>query len=722
MTINHHRHIPYLQLAQINYKRSVIHFDRAPILRAAVRVALPSMALPRNEREPRDEGIIRLALYFIRNIVTISPSQNPSADSEGEDSDISRSATISAFHEQDIFQLLLSVSSSMGEEFGVQDVVVLEILFHLLKGIDAEKMFMEDKQLASAETNELRNLMSKEKAMLAGYARHAPTRHNRFGSMIWVKQGEKGNERISTVVGQDVLGNFQKSLMKMDKTKKWNKPKRRPVLDETHVANEFDIAVPLGATARKHLRTFIEEFLDSSFNPLFSHLRKAITGEAERVNNVHYMQYFYLISWFLQAECARRTLAKEQRQENAKKSSAPASDISDESFALVASVLNQETFILLNRHMQNSQDNKAWQDLNAGMKCLTQILLTVQQMADSSVDDDQEIAENIQNRIFYEETNHDRVLALLKGYKDQGFGYLDACTELAHVFLRMLERYSKQNVDLQVRSKRRARKKKAAASNGEGGGEEQVDEAQDIQEAARVSSERKFDFNRFSAKFMTQSSVNTFVALTKYYNDLNAEQLKRAHRYFYRLAFKMEMGVLLYRVDILVLFMKMIKGPEGLNADNSALKEWEELVRQVFRRVVKKLEDRPELFVEMLFSKIPNTIFFLEHGHDKEVPKKTPRVPTELHIKPGMTKSEEIGVAVGALINQSKMDALAWVKSTLSSAAEERQIWADEEEARKESRAQLLQENGVVETVEANEAPSAPSICRSISSTRVYSF
>jgi replication fork protection complex subunit Tof1/Swi1 len=46
----------------------------------------------------------------------------------------------------------------------------------------------------------------------------------------------------------------------------------------------------------------------------------------------------------------------------------------DESFNLVASVLNQETFVFLNRFMQKSLDEKKWQDLNAGMKCFTQIV------------------------------------------------------------------------------------------------------------------------------------------------------------------------------------------------------------------------------------------------------------------------------------------------------------------------------------------------------------
>ncbi|KAI4698129.1 Topoisomerase 1-associated factor 1 [Alternaria hordeiaustralica] len=678
-TVNHHRHGPYIGLAQIGYKRAILQFDRDRTLQTAVKIALPSMAVPLRERTPRDEGIIRIALYFIRNIAMLAPPNNAHMDTD--EAEVSRSATIDTFHEQDIFQVILSIASSIGEDFVTQDVVILEILFFLLKGIDAEKLFMEDKKLNIKNTDELKGLIQKEKAMLAGYARNAPTRHNRFGTMIWMKRDD---EKVTTISGQDVLGKAQASMQKMDDTKKWNKPRRpgkKQAGDEER--EEFDLPVPLTSSARKHIKAFVEEFLDSSFNPLFLHLRKAIERETERVETRHSRQFFYLVSWFLRAECARRRTMKE-RAADPKSPEVPSAE--DESYGLVAEVMNQETFILLNRFMQKSQDEKAWRDLNAGLKCFTQILLTVHEMSESGLEEDQEIAENIQNRIFYEESTHDRIVMILRSYKDQGFGYLDAVTELSHVFLRMLERYAKQNVDMQIRSKRRARKikKKKAEKQGEDGEEEgNVSETEDLQQAQKTVSERKFDFMKFSAKFVNQSSVNTFVAFAKYFSDLDTEQLKRAHRFFHRVAFKMELGVLLCRVDILALFNKMMKGPGGLDPESPAYREWDDFVKHFFRQVVKRVQERPELVVEMLFDKIPATIFFLEHGYDREIHTRAPRAPAELEVKPGMELPDQIGVAVGVLVNQSKSDALRWVRDVLTSAAEERKAWEEAAEAQK---------------------------------------
>jgi len=685
MTVNHHRHTPYIQQAHVRYKAGMLGYDRVNILRTIVRIGLPSIATSKDDRTSRDEGIIKLMLYFFRNISVISPM--PNLPNEGLDNEVSRSATIEAFRQQDVFALLLTMCSNMGEDFNLQDVIILETIFNLIKGVDVEKLFMNEEQRKTRKTTELKDVLGKERGMHRDYAKVAPTRHGRFGTMIWVKQDD---ERVAAVSGQDNLKDGRSSLLKMDKSKKWSKPQQRR-RDLDHSIYDFDRSVRLNVVASELLRNFVEEFLDSGFNPLFTHIRRAIEREADRVLDINYRQFFYTVSWFLQAERCRRA-----RQEKDRKNQKVQTEFEAESYGLVAGALNQETFITLNRYMQTSFDNKEWQDLNAIMRCFTQILLTVQEMAQSSLNDDQEIADNIQNRIFYEETTHDRIVSILKAYKDQGFGYLDACTELSHVFLRMLERYSKENTDLQIRSRRRARRKKKEeqksenrenedGKDGDDGDDDARSENEDLAEAAQVSRERKFDFTRFAAKFTSQSSVNTFIAFLTFYRDLSIDQLKRAHRFFYRIAFKQELAVLLYRVDVVALFYKLIKGPEGLDPSHAMYKEWDELVRQVLKRTFKKLEQRPELIVEMLFSKIRATLYYLEYGHEKQTISSM-RVPVQLEVKPapGRDVNKQIGIVVAALVKEDKKMFVQWVLETIAQAADERRAWAGEAIARKE--------------------------------------
>ncbi|KHJ31892.1 putative topoisomerase 1-associated factor 1 [Erysiphe necator] len=609
MTQNHHRHIPYLQIAQLGYKRSILNFDGARILHTTVRCALPSIAEPKNERSSRDEGIIKLLLYFIRNIAMIEPPKSINFDEENLE--ISRSVLIDTFHYQDIFHLILSVSSMMGEEFEVQDVIVLDIIFHIVKGINVEDLFSREKNREDLKIDELKRLRKKEAAMLSTYQNNAPTRHNRFGTMAWI---QREDAKMATISSPAAIVSSVKSYAKMDSTKKY-KPPQKSFKDQS---GPFDFYTPvvLSVQAKKNLLKFVEDFLDSCFNPFFSHIRKTIDREEDRVQDFHPTQFFYLISWFLKADRSR----KARHIENKDKQVNETEELGN--FSLIASVFSQEMFITLNRFMNSSFESKNWLELGAALKCFSQILVSVQEMNQSSIEEDREIASNILSRIFYEESIHDLIASVTRTYKDQGFGYLESVTETAQNYLRVLENYSKENTDLQVRSKRKSRRKKekdkadklsqdvrSGDEDNDFSGDDENDDDDSI--AVNVSRERKLDFKRVSSRFVTQGCVDTFVTFAHYYQELEPAQLKRVHRFFYRVAFKNDMSVMLFRVDIIVLLNKMIKGPDGLDTDSAVLKEWEELVRQIFKRCLRKIQERPELVVEMLFSKTNSTANFL---------------------------------------------------------------------------------------------------------------
>jgi replication fork protection complex subunit Tof1/Swi1 len=156
----------------------------------------------------------------------------------------------------------------------------------------------------------------------------------------------------------------------------------------------------------------------------------------------------------------------------------------------------------------------------------------------------------------------------------------------------------------------------------------------------------------------------------------------------------------------------MMKGPGGLDPESPAYREWDDFVKHFFKQVVKRVQERPELVVEMLFSKIPQTIFFLEHGFDREIHTRAPRAPAELEVKPGMELPDQLGVAVGVLVNQQKTDALHWVRDILTSAAEERKAWEDAAEAQKALVTAENPENEKTTEDPEAETPKASSICK----------
>lgn len=691
MTINHHRHTPVLELAQIQYKRAIINFDGARILHAAVRAALPAMAMASGDRSTRDQGVIKLVLFFLRNIALINPA--PDMKFEGDESQVSRSATIDAFSYQDIFMLLLTIASNMGDDFRTEDTIVMEIIYHLVKQVDIERLFMDDQQLSKAKATELSSMMYKEDAMLKAYNRKGPTRHNRFGTMIWV-QREDG--KMSSLSGQDSLADASIRNKKLDESKTYRPPKRQR--QDNKDERDLGLPTPLTASARKQLRQFVEEFLDSGFNPLFSHLRRTIDREASHLMQQNRRQFFYLIAWFLEAERFRRKDAAANKQK-------PSEDVS--SFNLVAGVLNQEMFITLNKALHESYEFKDWSELAAVMRCFTQILQTVQEMTEQGTDDDKDIAENVLSRLFYEEATHDMVANIARTYKDQSFEYLDAATELTHHFLRTLEQYSKQNAEMQIRSRRRARQRKKDKEATNGNDDANDDSGEDEPSVERISKERTFDFKRFASRFTPQGVVDTFAAFLKYYQELNTVQLKRAHRYFYRLAFKQEMAVMLFRVDLIRLLYNMVKGTEALDKSSPMFKDWEELVKQILRKCVKKIEERPETLVEMLFSKGSSTAFFLEYGFEKQTTTKAQVKPaTELVFKNTEDRDRQVAIVIGAMIDKQQTDHIEWMKKTVADAESERRAWAA---------ANVALDDPLVEDEDngdAAEAKKSPLICK----------
>jgi replication fork protection complex subunit Tof1/Swi1 len=121
-----------------------------------------------------------------------------------------------------------------------------------------------------------------------------------------------------------------------------------------------------------------------------------------------------------------------------------------------------------------------------------------------------------------------------------------------------------------------------------------------------------------------------------------------------------------------------------MDSSKPVFKEWEELVRQIIRRLLKKLDQRPALVTEMLFSKINSTVYYLEFGHEKQTSYASKRPPAELIITSpeATTKEAELKIVVGALVLDGRADLVNWIIQVLSSGASEREAWEAQDEIR----------------------------------------
>jgi replication fork protection complex subunit Tof1/Swi1 len=127
-----------LKFAQIEYKNAMIHNN---VLRSVIRIALPSMAITRRDRPERDDHIISLVICLLRNLAEISARNTESSGMDGQKNENSRSETILAFERNDVFNLIAALAAGTSDDFEKIDCLLLEVLYHLLKGVKVEDLF-----------------------------------------------------------------------------------------------------------------------------------------------------------------------------------------------------------------------------------------------------------------------------------------------------------------------------------------------------------------------------------------------------------------------------------------------------------------------------------------------------------------------------------------------------------------------------------------------------
>ncbi|ODQ67145.1 timeless-domain-containing protein [Nadsonia fulvescens var. elongata DSM 6958] len=659
---NHYKHFLSLEKAKASYKRSILIHPSGVILKSVVRLCFPSLTKPKHERTSRDTGILRLALYFFRNILAIETSNSESGSNTNiHQDDISRNNTIAAFKNQDVLEFFIMLASGMPANFIEQDVSLMDCLYYLLRGIKAETIFTSESEALSKSHLELKGLLDLEKSSRNQQMRTASSRHNRFGTMLSIKLSE--SERLS-VSSQRALTSNSKALEKLDETKQWRKPKSRrveadPVWEPlTKVSND----------TRKILYDFVPRFLQVSFNPLFIAVRKEIERDADRIIGHNKMQYLYLVSWFLEAELNRRNFQKISFTNP------------EGEFGFVAGALNQETFIIVMKLMRECHEAKDWPTVYTSMLCFKQILLVVHELSLSPVEMDQEIAENITERLFYEKYSLDVLAALPQTAGTKPLVYLDACIELTHIVLKMMERFSKQHPIWFVKAKKRNSKKNQQQKEGvkeldHSDYGESDNEAENIQAKQDVS-ERKFSFAVFESRFMHEETILSYKQYLQNFKELSPSQIMRAFKFFHRIFFKRDNHVILYKLDFMILLHEILSPEKGLSRSNPARKEVSSFMKNYMKKFIESVEKVPSLFMELLFSKTNDSVYYLEHGQDMVKHVKDPRAVAVFDFKHKEFDIERrFSIVVATLLDEDKRELVEWLLETVIKMVRSRKAW-----------------------------------------------
>ncbi|KAG9310160.1 timeless protein-domain-containing protein [Chiua virens] len=681
-----------LTLSHLHYKAALL---RPGVMQALFGIVLPPMTKPAKERQERDGQIVNVVLYLIRNLSFIKdlpPNMHLSAD-QAEYSSL-QTKLVKALSETHTLDLFLTIAANNGQDplFNASNTLVLEIFYLLFRGIRPTVLSIDQ---TKQPAQNLHRLLAAEDKKKRDIARNASSRHSRFGTTITVRPnpnrkapvGRSGdNAESSATAGEPQRGASSRPLVlhrqaaitkesgsildisKHQKARKANK------IDE--LAREDSLSLE----ARLVLQGFAKEFVESCFNPFLSSLLKDIRSERPKITEKDHLRLLYTTKWLLEFFLdlrSKESIVDGQRRWN---------------LGLVAEVTDRNWIVWVLRRMRDAMEEKPkmWNELQAGIECLTQLLLLIDDMSSSVISDSNlnDAAQLLQQQLIYNGDVLDIAFESLRSYKEgtQSLTYLNSSVYLAYALLHMLERWGKENSSAMYVRKKAIRKKR---SKGNGPSEEDgvpdVEDESDAEEEEEMVHETMFTFEAFEMKFAHSEITRTLLFYLSRYKEFDSPELmKRAVNLIHRQVVKAKAEGLYFNVSTMHLFKSILDDQRSLPKDQPS-KDLIQLITFILRKFFKAVEEEPFLMIEAWYP--------MNRGHWKQYSSWEPEQKAnhrqetaedhggftgEIQVKKGYSWSDQIGIAVAALIEEGKSDLVEWVKDILVLVIRQREQIIDE--------------------------------------------
>ncbi|KAG6332144.1 hypothetical protein ID866_6944 [Astraeus odoratus] len=690
-----------LMLSHLTYKAALL---KPGVMQALFGIMLPPLSKASKERTERDGQIVNVILHLVRNLAFIKDlpvNLHLSAD-QAEYSSL-QSNLVKSVSETHTLDLLLTIATNNDNDplFSSVNTLVLEIFYLFFRGIKPSTLAADQ---TKQPAQNLQRLLAAEDKQKRDLARHASSRHSRFGTTLTVQLNPRkrtGDDRNNTESApQDTQGSVSSrplvlhrqaaiskesgNVLDITKRHKWKKANK---VDE--LAREDNLAME----AKMVLQGFAREFVESCFNPFLASLLKDIKSERPKITEKDHLRLLYTTKWLLEFFLISRS--KENALDGQRRWN----------LGLVAEVTDRSWIVWVLRRMREAMEEKVkahcisasalpkmWTELQACIECLTQLLLLIDTMSSSVISDSnlEEAARLLQQQLIYNGDVLDIALESLRSFKEgtQSLTYLNASVHLAYVLLRMLEKWGKQNSGTMYVRKKKGSKKKASGTTEEGGVPDVEDGGADADSTEEVVHETMFTFEAFEMKFAHSEITRTLLAYLSRYKEFDSPELmKRVVNLIHRQAVKVKAEGLYFNVSTLSLFKTILDDQRSLPKEQP-YKDLVSVITFILRRFFKALDEEPFLAIEALFP--------MNRGHWKqysswEPERRSDRIreavenrsfSTEVQVKKGYSWSEQIGIAVAALVEDGKSDLVEWVKDILVLAIRQRQRIVEETDHR----------------------------------------
>ncbi|XP_006455122.1 hypothetical protein AGABI2DRAFT_75426 [Agaricus bisporus var. bisporus H97] len=666
--------------SHLYYKSSLVRPD---IMKALFNIIISPLSKSIPERSERDCQIVTVVLYLIRNLAFVQdlrPGANLSANQLEFTSLQSR--LIKELSASNFLEFILTISSNSEKDPWLTgwNTIALEILYLFYRGVSP--VSLSTKQIDQPR-EKLQRLLNTESRLRREAYSNPSTRHSRFGTTISIirnpkrkqNEGDPPPPQASVLHRQQALNKEAVDILDI---------KKRQNVRKGNTVDALSREDNLSVDARVKLQELANEFLKACFNSFVATLLKDIRLERARITEKDKLRLLFVTKFFLDYFLALR--AQEQQSQMDKDTS----NVDEKwPFGLIAEVMERDWIVWVLKRMREAVDEKPklWNELQAGIECLTQLLLLIDTMSRSTITDSTlaEAADLLQQQIIYNGDILDIAMDSLRAYRpgSQSLAYLDTSIHLAYVLMRILERWSKGKGDgVYVRRKTVKRQRKAKGVTEEEGIPDAEDE-EVIEKEEDIIQETLFTFDAFEMKFANADINQTLlIYLTRYKEFESPDQMRRVVSLLHRQAVKAKAEGLFFNVSTLDLFKTIVAEKTSLPRDQP-YKDLISLINFILRKFFKSLAE--DAFLAVFFPK--NRGHWKQYSsweadeHSMKKKKKgragvveeeelETRFPPDVHVKKGYSWSDQLGIVIAALVEADLTGLVNWTKEILASVGE----------------------------------------------------
>lgn len=710
--------------SQLVYKKHILAYNGGQTLKSAIRLALPTISKHKMDREPRDNAILRLVLFLLRNVINIEPV-NLSVSSKVRKQllesdnlpqsitydDISLNAVISCFHNNKVFTFLLTMCNAIGSEFDKETFTqsCLECIYLLVRKVNplhllgkAPSKQLNNTQDTSMPSNppnaasmQLGELLKEEDKRKKKQVQNISTRHGKFGSLLSIRDSKSSY----VISGQEALLDTSLSLAKLDKTKKWNNRTTFKYDSDEYINSSYEF---LNMKTTSYFKDFVEQLLVSGgFNTLLECSSWIFAGaqDLEYIDPYEKACYFVTIAWFF-------SFKRERNQYYQRQAATPPANEDSLDYGSVGVGLSEVNFILIVSYFRTSIAARNWSAVHAAMVCFRELLLISHSIftaakptsvthersdeLNSNQDNvDRELAEGIIRKLFTFNDFLNKLVQLPQTASKHSQDYLRVCISTVHILLKCFECFANEDIKLYVQTKRKVNKKMKSSLDKtvEDSMRDIIDASDEEYEDQRikeVSKERRLDFQATELRFFHTSVVSSYIDFLSRYEDLTYEEIKMCLSYFHRLFVGRKDLTGLFRLD----FIQVLHSLRNFLPRQTSIRNHVEEFIYYFMKKFKNAFLRFPNPIEILFPRLESVEFksFLGTGDintaiEKESKKSQPRLAKPLEfIRESFNIDEKIKILVTALYQSEKGTFASWLQTEIERIANELSLYGDSRE------------------------------------------